>query len=103
MTVLRHYRMQAAAGRGHDLGAALTALATKVGAFGGCELVEMFADPNDPTTYVFVEHWRSLDDHQAAGRALGKEAFAPIMAVLAQPPEGRYLDPVLSLKPSAAN
>jgi heme oxygenase (mycobilin-producing) len=103
MTVLRHYRMQAAEGRGADLGAVLTALAAKVGALGGCELVEMFADSDDPSTYIFVEHWRSLDDHKAAGKALGREAFAPVMAVLAQPPEGRYLDPVLSLKPGMAN
>lgn len=102
MTVLRHYRMQAAEGRGPDLGAALTALAAKVSPLAGCELVEMFADPDDPATYMFVEHWRALDDHKAAGKALGREAFAPVMAVLAQPPEGRYLDPVLSLKPNSA-
>ncbi|ATE67042.1 putative quinol monooxygenase [Rhizorhabdus dicambivorans] len=97
MTVLRHYRMQAAAGRGDELKAVLTDLAGLVAPLAGCEKVELFADPADPATFIFVEHWASVDDHKAAGAALGKEAFAPVMAVLAGPPEGRYLDPVLVL------
>jgi quinol monooxygenase YgiN len=54
--------------------------------------VRLYADPDDPLAYVFVEEWRSLDDHKAAGRMLGKEGFAPVMAVLSGPPEGRYLE-----------
>lgn len=96
MTVLRHYRMEAAEGREGDLKAALTTLAGQVVPLAGCEKVEMFADPRDPATFFFVEHWASIDDHKAGGAALGKDAFAPVMAALAQPPEGRYLEPVLS-------
>lgn len=94
MTILRHYRMQAAEGRGGELKAALTGLAAKVAPLAGCEKVELFADPNDAGTFVFVEHWAGIEDHKAAGAALGKEAFAPVMAVLAEPPEGRYLEAV---------
>lgn len=98
MTVLRHYRMQAAEGRSDDLRAALTVLAAQVSPLDGCERIEMFADPADPATFFFVEHWRSIDDHKAAGQALGKGALAPVMAALASPPEGRYLEPVLVLQ-----
>ncbi|MBO9499088.1 MAG: antibiotic biosynthesis monooxygenase [Novosphingobium sp.] len=94
MTVLRHYKMQAAEGRGEELRAVLAELAAKVTPLAGCEKVELFADPRDPDLFVFVEHWASVDDHKAAGAALGKEAFAPVMAVLAGPPEGRYLEAV---------
>jgi quinol monooxygenase YgiN len=94
MTVLRHYKMTAAEGRGNDLRTALVDLAAKVIPLPGCEKVEMFADTKDGVTYVFVEYWRSIDDHKAAGQALGKDALAPVGATLAVPPEGRYLEPV---------
>ncbi|MDF7776723.1 antibiotic biosynthesis monooxygenase [Sphingomonas sp. AOB5] len=94
MTILRHYKMQAAEGRGDELKTVLADLAAKVSPLAGCEKVELFADPRDADTYMFVEHWAGIDDHKAAGAALGKEAFAPVMAVLAGPPEGRYLEAV---------
>ena len=93
MTILRHYKMIAAESRGDDLRAALVDLAARVRPLPGCERVELFADPKDGLTYVFVEYWRSIDDHKAAGAALGKEAFAAVGATLAAPPEGRYLEP----------
>ncbi len=94
MTILRHYKMTAVAGRGDDLRAALDDLAEQVRPLPGCEGVRLYADPDDPLTWVFIEDWRSLDDHKAAGRALGKEAFAAVAAVLSGPPEGRYLEAV---------
>jgi quinol monooxygenase YgiN len=94
MTILRHYKMTAAEGRGEELRAALIGLAAKVEPLSGCAKVELFADPKDGATYVFVEHWGSIEDHKAAGQSLGKEAFAPVAAALAAPPEGRYLEKV---------
>ena len=92
MTILRHYKMTAAEGRGSDLRAALAELAIKVRPLPGCEAVRLYADAEDPLTYVFIEEWRSLDDHKAAGRALGKAAFAAVAATLSGPPDGRYLE-----------
>ncbi len=94
MTILRHYKMTAKDGSGGDLRAALEHLADQVRPLPGCEGVRLYADPDDPLTWVFIEDWRSLDDHKAAGRALGKEAFAGVAAVLAGPPDGRYLEAV---------
>jgi quinol monooxygenase YgiN len=94
MTVLRHYKMQAAEGRGDELRGALVHLAAQVTPLSGCEKVELFADPRDADTFIFIEHWDSIDSHKAAGAALGKEAFAPVMAALAGAPEGRYLEAV---------
>ncbi|WCP15923.1 hypothetical protein sphantq_04413 (plasmid) [Sphingobium sp. AntQ-1] len=94
MTVLRHYRMKAAAGREQDLRAALITLAGQLRPLDGYEGVELFADPSDHATYIFIEHWRTIDDHKAGGQALGKDAFASVMAALAEPPEGLYLEPV---------
>ncbi len=95
MTVLRHYVMRAAEGQGGALRQALEALAAKVSPLPGCEAVELFVDTREPDVCMFVEHWASIEAHKAAGAALGKEAFAPVMATLASPPEGRYLERVL--------
>jgi quinol monooxygenase YgiN len=94
MTILRHYKMTAAEGRSDALRAALIDLAAKVEPLTGCEKVELFADTKDGAAYMFVEHWRSVEDHKAAGQALGKDAFALVAATLAVPPEGRYLEAV---------
>ena len=94
MTVLRHYKMTAATDLGSDLSAALVGLAEKVRPLPGCEKVELFADPGDPATFVFIEHWRSIEDHKTAGAALGRQAFAPVATLLSAPPEGRYLEPI---------
>lgn len=91
MTVLRHYKMQALPGQGGALATILADLAARVSPLKGCEKVELFADSKDADIFVFVEHWACVEDHQAAGAALGKEAFAPVLALLAIAPEGRYL------------
>lgn len=94
MTVLRHYKMTARDGEADALRAALRHLAGQVRPLEGCERVELFVDPRDARTFVFIEHWRSMADHKAGGAALGKEAFNPVSAVLESMPEGRYLDPI---------
>nr|WP_235538725.1 antibiotic biosynthesis monooxygenase family protein [Sphingomonas sp. Root710] len=86
--------MQAAEGRDAELKAALLTLAGQVAPLDGCEGVELMIDVQDPHLCMFVEHWASIDHHKAAGAALGKQAFAPVMALLAGPPEGCYLEQV---------
>ncbi|MBJ7439502.1 MAG: antibiotic biosynthesis monooxygenase [Sphingopyxis sp.] len=91
MTILRHYVMTAAEGRGSELREALVDLATRVAPLAGSERIELFADPRDPDSFIFIEHWSSIDCHKAAGTQLGKDAFAAVMAILARAPDGRYL------------
>ena len=92
MTILRHYLMTAIENHGDDLHTALAALAAKVSPLPGSEGVELLRDMKDTDTFVFIERWVSVEAHKAAGNALGKDAFAPVMALLVRPPEGRYLD-----------
>ena len=91
MTVLRHYTMTAAEGRADELRAALQRLADTVRALPQSLKVELFADPDAPGTFVFVEHWATVGDHKQAGAMLGKEVFAAVAVTLAGPPQGRYL------------
>ena len=69
MTVARLYRMVAAEGREQAL-----------------------RDARKPGSFVFIEKWTSIEAHKAAGSALPKDTLGPVMAALANPPEGAYLD-----------
>lgn len=94
MSVLRHYVMIAAEGQESAMAQALTDLAAKVRPLAGCQGVELLQDARERTCYVFIERWASIDAHKEGARYLGKEALAPVMAVIARPPEGRYLEPL---------
>jgi quinol monooxygenase YgiN len=93
MTILRHYVMVARPGDERALADALHVLAGKVRPIEGCEGIELYQDADKAERFTFVERWVSVDAHRAGGKALGKEAFAPIMAMLVGPPEAAYLEP----------
>ena len=94
MGYVRLYRMTARDGMGPALRAALEALASRVAALSGSAGTELFEDAEKPGQFVFLERWTSADAHQDGGKLLGKEAFAPIMAVLNGPPESAALTPL---------
>lgn len=92
MPVARHYVMIAADGKEDALRSALAELAGKVRPLEGCEGVELLQDTRDRTCFMFIERWASIDAHKSAGRLLGREALDAVMAVIDEPPQGRYLD-----------
>ncbi len=94
MTICRDYLMTANEAQVDQLKGALKILASQVKAVGGCEGVEFYQETKVPTRFHFLERWTSVDAHRAAGQLLGKEAFAPIMAAVAEPPASAYLEPV---------
>jgi quinol monooxygenase YgiN len=92
MTYVRYYRMTARDGQGTALRAALETLLAKVEPLAGCQGVELLNDADKADIYVLLERWTSGEAHKEGGRMLGKEAFAPIMAVLSSPPESASLN-----------
>lgn len=94
MTIARHYMMIARDDAVEALREALVALAAAVKPIEGCEGIAMFHDMGMPTRFAFIEYWRSIEAHKAAGKVLGKEALAPVMAALASPPDGAYLEQI---------
>ncbi len=95
MTVARLYRMTAKPETATALRDALIALAAAVETLPGCHGAELLHDQNDPTLFIFIEKWESVEAHKGAGKQLPKAALAPVMAALAGPPDGAYLDYLL--------
>jgi len=92
MTTARFYIMHAAVGTDAALETALRDLADKVRPLPGCEGVELLRDSGNERRFIFIEKWNSIEAHKEAGKALDKEALAPVMAALDGPPDGSYLD-----------
>lgn len=92
MTTARFYIMHAAEGKDAALETALRSLADSVRALPGSEGVELLRDSGNERRFFFIEKWTSIEAHKEAGKALGKEALAPVMAALDGPPDGSYLD-----------
>ena len=95
MTFVRAYSMTAKDSEIAALESALRALAAKVSPQPGCTGVELYQDTDKPERFTFLERWTSVEAQKEGGKAVGKEAFAPIMAALAVPPEAASLNPLL--------
>jgi len=92
MTVARLYRMTAAAGKEDALAAALKDAALLVAKVPGSEGVEVLQDVDAPGQFVFIEKWTTVEHHKAAPEHLPKGGLDAVMAAMAGPPEGAYLD-----------
>lgn len=91
MTVARHYRMDAAEGKGGDLASALIALAAALDSIAGFEGAELLRDIDQPSLFFFIEKWASIEAHKQGGSSLPKDAFANVMASVSGKPEACYL------------
>lgn len=91
MKISRHYELVAGDGNVDALRGALRELSAKVRPMAGCEGVDIFQDADKPEIFYFIEHWASREQQSQAGKALGKSAFAPLMACVGRPPVGRFL------------
>jgi quinol monooxygenase YgiN len=56
----------------------------------GCESVQLFQRQDDPTKFIMIEAWGSLESHQASVRNIPPEKLAEVRPLLASPPSGSY-------------
>ena len=83
MAVARIYRMTCAPGRREELRGALEALAGVLREIEGLQSVSVLRDVEQPDDFVFVEKWASVQVQKRGGNLLPKQAFARVMAALA--------------------
>jgi quinol monooxygenase YgiN len=93
MALIQTYQMTAIDGKEAELRSALLALAAAVRGQPGCESTNIYTDATNASIFLFVEEWTSRDDQKKAGQALGREAFAGVMAAAAGRPNVRSLVP----------
>jgi heme oxygenase (mycobilin-producing) len=95
VAVARIYWMNCAPGRREELRGALEALARALREIEGVESVSVLRDVEQPDDFVFVEKWDSVQAQKNSAQSLPKQAFARVIATLADRPAGRYFEYLL--------
>jgi quinol monooxygenase YgiN len=95
VAVARIYRMSCAPGRREELCCALEALAGALREMEGLQSVSVLRDVEQHDDFVFVEKWASVQVQKSSAKWLPKQAFARVMAVLADKPCGRSFEYLL--------
>ena len=56
----------------------------------GCESVQLYQSQNDPSTFMMIEVWESVESHQASVKNIPPEKLGEIRPLLATSPSGSY-------------
>jgi quinol monooxygenase YgiN len=56
----------------------------------GCESVQLFQSADEPSKFIVVEVWDSVESHQASVRNIPAEKLDEIRPLLATSPSGSY-------------
>lgn len=67
-----------------------TLVIPSVRASAGCESCQMLQSLEDPTRFVVIEVWESLEAHRASVKDIPPESIAEFMQLVAAPPSGSH-------------
>jgi quinol monooxygenase YgiN len=56
----------------------------------GCESVTLYQSQDDPTKFMMIEVWDSVESHQASVKNIPPEKLGEIRPLLATSPSGSY-------------
>jgi len=56
----------------------------------GCESVQLYQSQDDPSKFLMIEVWDSVESHQASVKNIPPEKLAEIRPFLASVPSGSY-------------
>ncbi len=61
----------------------------------GCNSYHLFQSQEDPTQFIGIEVWASIEAHQASIKNIPAESISEFMKLVAAPPRGKYFDQVV--------
>ena len=56
----------------------------------GCESVQLYQSEEDPSKFLMIEVWDSVESHQASVKNIAPEKLGEIRPLLATSPRGSY-------------
>ena len=68
----------------------LTSILPTIKSSPGCEAVALYQSHDDPTKFIVIEVWDSIESHQASVKNIPSELLAEIRPLLASAPSGSY-------------
>src|SRR5215207_5380249 len=75
-----------------DLGDFLKSIMPMIKSSQGCQSVTLYQSHDDPTKFIMIEVWDSIESHQASVKNIPPKILAEIMPLLASAPTGSYYD-----------
>jgi quinol monooxygenase YgiN len=96
MTITRISEFGAQAGKDDALRDFLASVVPSIEASAGCQSCQLLQSHDDPTRFVVIEVWDSIEAHQASVKNIPPEAFQNIMKLLASAPRGEYYSSIRS-------
>ena len=90
MNVARIGEVQAKEGLTSDLREFLISIMPGIKSSEGCESVQLYQSQDDPSKFVMIEVWDSVESHQASVKNIPPEKLGEIRPLLATSPSGSY-------------
>lgn len=90
MRVTRINEFRAKEGKAEALRTVLTPVIPMIASFPGCLSRQLLQSYENPTRFVVLEVWNSIESHQTAVRHIPAEAFTEVMGLLDGAPTGEY-------------
>ncbi len=88
--VTRINEFRAKEGKADALRKFLTPVIPMIASSTGCVSCHLLQSHENPTRFVVLEVWNSIESHQAAVRNIPAEAFTEVMQLLDGAPTGEY-------------
>lgn len=90
MSVARIGETQAKEGSVNELREFLKSIIPIIKSSDGCEAVHLYQSESDPSRFLMIEVWDSVESHQASVRNIPAEKLGEIRPLLATSPSGSY-------------
>jgi quinol monooxygenase YgiN len=74
----------------HELREFLISIMSGIKASKGCESVQLYQSEDDPSKFLMIEVWDSVESHQASVKNIPPEKLGEIRLLLATSPSGSY-------------
>jgi quinol monooxygenase YgiN len=90
MSVSRIGEVQAREGLVDELKDFQLSIMTGIKSSEGCDSVQLYQSQEDPSRFMMIEVWDSVESHQASVKNIPPEKLGEIQPLLASSPSGSY-------------
>ena len=90
MSISRIGEVQARSESIEELRAFLVSIMPLIQASEGCTSVKLYQSKEEPSKFLMLEEWDSIESHQASVRSIPPEKLGEIRPLLATSPRGSY-------------
>ena len=90
MSISRIGEVQAKEGLTDELRDFLISIMPGIKSSEGCESVQLYQSADDPSKFMMIEVWDSVESHQASVKNIPPEKLGEIRPLLATSPSGSY-------------